>query len=389
MMKKILFVNNNMEVGGVQKSLYNLLWEIKDDYDITLLLFSAHGEYVDKLPENVKIIEEKSLFRYLGKSQRKYKGTDALKRGFFALVSKIFGRPAAMKIITAAAKKLPEEYDCAFAFLHNGGKKSFYGGVQEYVINCVNAKRKVAYLHCDYENCGANFKGNNKLIAKFDGIAACSEGCRNAFCRALPELSEKCFVVKNCHRFDEIKALSEKDPLTYDENKVNAVAVARLSHEKGIDRAIEAAVIARSKGLPAMLHIVGGGKEREKLEKLVLGLGAEDYIRFYGEQGNPFRYMKNADFLFMTSYHEAAPMVIEEAVSIGVPVLSTATTSTDEMVLKTGAGWVCENDQDAVNEAFIKIASGKDAVYEIKKHLNELVPDNKIAAEQFRNITEG
>ena len=33
-MKKILIVNNNLDVGGIQKSLVNLLCEIHNEYDI-------------------------------------------------------------------------------------------------------------------------------------------------------------------------------------------------------------------------------------------------------------------------------------------------------------------------------------------------------------------
>jgi hypothetical protein len=68
-MKKILIVNNNLKVGGVQKALYNLLWEIEGKYDITLCLFSENGEYADKLPPSVKVVKVRGLYRYLGLSQ--------------------------------------------------------------------------------------------------------------------------------------------------------------------------------------------------------------------------------------------------------------------------------------------------------------------------------
>ena len=55
-MKKILIVNNNMKVGGVQKSLYNLLWSMDGAYEITLLLFQKTGEYIDHLPAGVKVL---------------------------------------------------------------------------------------------------------------------------------------------------------------------------------------------------------------------------------------------------------------------------------------------------------------------------------------------
>lgn len=40
-MKRVLIVNNNMHIGGVQKALVNLLHEIHGDYEVTLLLFYA------------------------------------------------------------------------------------------------------------------------------------------------------------------------------------------------------------------------------------------------------------------------------------------------------------------------------------------------------------
>jgi hypothetical protein len=98
-MKKLLIVNNNMHVGGVQKALYNLLWNIHDRYEVTLLLFSARGEFMNRLPENVRVIPCKSLFRYLGVSQGECRGLDAVKRGVLAAGCKLFGRNAVLKLM--------------------------------------------------------------------------------------------------------------------------------------------------------------------------------------------------------------------------------------------------------------------------------------------------
>lgn len=68
-MKKIIIVNNNLKVGGVQKSLCNLLWELEGKYDITLYLFSGVGAYAGQLPESVKVCTCSSLFRYLGSAR--------------------------------------------------------------------------------------------------------------------------------------------------------------------------------------------------------------------------------------------------------------------------------------------------------------------------------
>ena len=57
-MKKLLIVNNNMKIGGVQKSLYNLLWSVSDQYEITLFLFAPVGEYMSDLPEQVQVLPD-------------------------------------------------------------------------------------------------------------------------------------------------------------------------------------------------------------------------------------------------------------------------------------------------------------------------------------------
>ena len=115
-MKKILFVNNNMKVGGVQKSLYNLLWALQGKYDITLLLFSKTGAYVDQLPPAVKVITCDSWFRLLGISQGECKGFDKLMRGGLVLLCRLFGRKTAMRLVLASQKMLPDTYDCAISF---------------------------------------------------------------------------------------------------------------------------------------------------------------------------------------------------------------------------------------------------------------------------------
>lgn len=378
-----------MKVGGVQKSLYNLLWSIHGEYEITLLLFRAIGEYSNCLPANVKVLEADGLFRYLGVSQGECSGADRLKRGVLAALCRVFGRGRVMKLLLASQQMIPENYDCAIAFLHNGNVKNFYGGVQEFVLHRVNAKKKVAFLHCDYRNCGANHPANNQLVTQFDQIAACSDGCRQAFVSVLPEWETKCATVNNCHRFEEMQALALENTMDYDRSCRNVVMVSRLAHEKGVERALEAAAYVTEKGIPIALHIVGSGPMEAFLRERAAELKITDSVHFYGEQGNPYRYMKNADLFLMTSYHEASPLVIEEAASLGVPVLTTATTSSEDMVTRRGCGWVCANKQEALNEMLARILTDPDVLRSAGMRMHGVVMDNTLALEQFTKIIEG
>ena len=71
-MKKILIANNNMHIGGIQKSLVNLLTELcesrADEYKIDLFLFNNTGELSADIPVEINIIEGNFFVRILGMS---------------------------------------------------------------------------------------------------------------------------------------------------------------------------------------------------------------------------------------------------------------------------------------------------------------------------------
>lgn len=382
---KLLIVNNNMKVGGVQKSLCNLLWELErqGEHDVTLLLFDAVGDYMEQLPPSIRCITTDSLFRYLAVSQKETRGWDALKRGALAGICRIFGRDAAIKLMLWSQKTLPEEYDCAIAFLHNGGKRTFIGGVQDFVLHKVNAKRKITFLHDDYIKCGANHPLNNRIMAQFDVIAACSDGCRGVFESVVPELAYKSMTVRNCNNIPEIRALAEVDPVVYDTSRIHVVCAARFSPRKGIDRAIVATSEMLKQQIPVTLHILGSGPMEQSLKAMVEEMGLQEQVLFHGEQPNPYRYMKNADLFLLTSYHEAAPMVIDEAYILGLPMLTTRTNSSDEMITARDCGWVCENNQQDLNRMLLEILQNPTILKEKKEKLRSSVPSNAYAMGQF------
>lgn len=181
-MKKIIFVINNLQTGGVQISLLNLLKEIHNDYDVTVLSFYYKDEYRNLIPDNVHLISVNSLFRYFGISQGELRGKPLqyATRAFLATSARLFGRSFTIKLMSLFQKTIGT-YDCAISYLHEGGQKSFYGGCNEFVLKKVKAKKKVAWLHCDFEQSGANNTQSQKIYRQFDSIVACSEGCRQSF----------------------------------------------------------------------------------------------------------------------------------------------------------------------------------------------------------------
>ena len=97
--------------------------------------------------------------------------------------------------------------------------------------------------------------------------------------------------------------------------------------------------------------VVGKGEERKALETFLRRHGLDGHIRLVGGTDNPYYYMKNADVFLLPSYHEAAPMVFGECQALGLPVITTATASAQELVERRGLGVVCENSTEGLENA--------------------------------------
>lgn len=94
------------------------------------------------------------------------------------------------------------------------------------------------------------------------------------------------------------------------------IFVGRLSKDKNVQPIIEAVQNMKEQSL----MIVGNGEEYDNLQKY-----ASEKIRFVGAVSptEVKEYMKQADILIMNSFFEGIPMTILEAVSLGIPVVTT------------------------------------------------------------------
>jgi len=107
-----------------------------------------------------------------------------------------------------------------------------------------------------------------------------------------------------------------------------ALVASRLSEEKGIDTAIEAAAQA---GVP--LRVAGEGPANDGLARLAASSGAE--VDFLGRVGRDelARLLDGAAMVLMPSrYHEFAPYSALEAMAAGTPVVATTVGGLPEVV---------------------------------------------------------
>lgn len=108
------------------------------------------------------------------------------------------------------------------------------------------------------------------------------------------------------------------------EDQVLVGAVGRLAPEKNYALLVRALARARAAGAPVAVALVGDGEEREPLQRLVRELALDAHVTFLGWRSDVANLVGIFDVLAVTSTSEALPLVVLEAMSAGVPVLSTA-----------------------------------------------------------------
>ena len=386
--KRILIVNNNMHIGGVQRALIDLLKEISTDYDITLLLFYAGGELLGEVPDGIRIIQGGPLLRALGMTRADAASSALFPiRTIYALLTRLLGRRWSVGFQLFFQKKI-SNYDIAISFLHSGNDHVFYGGCNEFVLQCTKAARKIAFLHCDYGAIGADSKQNTRQYHQFDRIAACSEGCRKAFLKTLPQMAEKTLVVHNCQDYEEIRRRADESAVTLSKDKKNIVTVARLGKEKGVLRAIRAIALLGEKKKQLHYFVIGDGVEYEQARRLIEQEGLRDAVTLLGALENPCGYMQAADVLLIPSVSEAAPLVIGEAVCLGTPVLTTKTSSVEEMVSRPGFGWVCENSCEGICAGIQLLLENDAEIQRCSERLSQIHFSNTAAVQEFKKLVE-
>lgn len=391
--KRILIVNNNLDTGGVQKSLINLLNELNKEkiFNLDLFVFSKSGQYLDDIPKGINIIEGNKFIKILGVSQNETKKMGYLFyiiRAISVIYSKCINRKLVTRLILNTQKKL-KNYDVAISFLHDPDNNTFYGGCNDFVINRVIANKKVAFVHCDFLNYGGNNKINRKIYSKFDSISTVSESCKKNFIKANPKLADRVYSVPNCTNYSEIISKSNENTIIYNNDSFNIITVARISKEKGFIRAINVLEKIVKKYDYVQWHIVGDGPLKKDIEELIRLKGLEKNIIMYGSKNNPYRYIKNADLFFLPSFHEAAPMVFNESKCLGVPILSTNTISSVELIDEPNIGWVCENSEYGIYDTMDYILKNRDELIRTKKIIESLVLDNKNEVDRFVKVMEG
>ena len=141
-----------------------------------------------------------------------------------------------------------------------------------------------------------------------------------------------------------------------DERLNRIISVGRLYPQKDQKTMIEAFAKVSEKHPDWKLVIFGEGPERGALELLVERLKIKDKVSLPGKSENIIDELKKSKMFCLSSIYEGMSNALVEAICVGLPVVTTKVSGTEELIENGENGFIVDiNDKDTMAMAMIKL----------------------------------
>ncbi len=395
--ESILLFPGNLAINGITTSFLSLISTIdRSKYDLNIFVISNilnnyHEEALDKVRElgiNVivgaqykNLLKEENIpyFKEENRITTTKNDNDILNNFYKREVSRIFNNREFDHLIHFTGY----DFYPMKLFMNMSGKKHIF------VHNDMFKEYKMRK--------NFNYQIIKEAYKNFDSINLVHEnllkGLDNDLFNEVNNLKDKLNIVNNTIDFDSIKRRSKEDvdyitkeieEILNDKDIIKFINIGRLSKEKGQDRLIRAfnKVSDDNQDKKLVLFIVGGqGNERNNIYKLKENSKYKENIIIF-ENINPMPLLKRTDLFVLSSHYEGIGLVMHEALTLGVPVLSCEIAGPREF-LSEGYGTLCDNSEEGLYKGLQQYIDGK-----ILKPKKKLDGYNKKAIKEFNNILE-
>ena len=381
MKKNILFVVDNLKMGGVTKVLINMLKSLDNsDYNIDLLVLHYYKDMLIDLPDNIKIIKGSKYFHIVDQNLKSLLVNKDIKNIFrkccfsFNIKTNIIKR----KIKKDRLKNIKKQYDVEIAF--GDGFPYLY-------TSYGNSIKKIAWMHSDvavrdysaryYKNIKNALSKMDLCIAVSDKVATSYKNRYNiATVEVIPNIIDDYEIIKKSKLAPEV---------SFDKNQLNFISVGRLDYSKNYLMLLNVAKHLIDDGYKFKVYIVGDGEENVTLQKAIINLKMEKHFILLGRKDNPYPYVKNSDLFLLSSRYEGLPTVIIEALILHIPCISTEVAGIYE-ILNNSFGVITKNTENDFYLNLKHLLDNPQKIIEMKKNLSDYKYNNDIIINKIENI---
>lgn len=329
-MKKVLISAYNLDFGGIETSLINLLKNMDlNKYKVTLVLERKEGVFLNQVPKGIKVKEYKV-------SNNK----NILIRKSINLLKKI-------KWIIFNYKK----YSSSICYATYSKPGSFLARTA--------SDNKILFVHSNYLNVYKKDIDKIKVffdtrnILEYNKIIFVSNESKDDLIKIYPEINDKSYVINNLVDYEKIISLS-KEKVNINNDYI--LFLGRLEEDsKKISRIIELAKEYKDKNI--MFFIVGDGPDKKMYEGLI-EKNKLNNVQILGSKKNPYPYIKKCKLLLLTSDYEGFPVVYNEAIALNVPIVSTIDVTDDCININNRFGYIADKNIKSIKEKVDMVLNG-------------------------------
>lgn len=359
-MKKIMFYTMSLEKGGAERVISNLANELIKKYKVTIVTnIKSESEY--KLDSSVKHIK-------IDKTTSEKKINKIIKK---------IGYYRTKKLCQIVEQEKP---DIIIAFLPE----------PSFRILKLKNKIKTPIIISDRNDPNIEYKGivlknlMKKRYKKADGFIFQTKEAKEYFNSIIKCKSEVIYNAIN-------KEFIIENPT--EKRKKTIVSVGRLEKQKNHKLLIDAFEKFNKKDSSFELEIYGEGKLQGELKKMIESKGLNLKVHLMGKTDNVKKSISDASMFILSSDYEGMPNVLLEAMSMGIPCISTnCPIGGPKSIIKNEEnGLLVEtNNSEQLCEAMIRMSKDEELLKRIydnhKAFLEEF--DEKTIYKKWENYIE-
>ncbi len=396
MKKKLLFVMSSLDSGGGERSLLTLLTLLDHErYDVDLFLFDRSGLFFDMLPERVNLLPHSrdytdftlpfaASIKALAKRGRfsllldRIRYTRALRR--YADRS-LMADAKAWRFLRPALPKNDADYDAVIGYLE--------GNPDYYAAECVNAKKRIVWIHSDYGKLPADAASDLAFFEKADRLVAVSPECAASLRAAFPTLADKVTVIENVTSPAVIRALAAAGAAPeFTPDRPCLLTVGRMAPPKGYELALDAAAKLKADGVRFCWFAIGRGELKEQIEQAIAEKQLGDCFLLLGERANPYPYLAACDVYVQPSRYEGKSIALDEAKCFAKPIVATKFSTVFDQLADGKTALLADMNGNAIAEQIERLLADETLKTRLTEALKNEPVGNEEELEKFYALTE-
>lgn len=382
--KNVLFLLSRFLDGGIDTVLVEYVNAMVKytNHNVTLVIGIDHREsevFLDRIDSRVKIIHiiSSPLLTIRKRLAHKHK-----KNPIISTFDEAIANPLRRYITTKRLKELACNNDVVIDF--DSCHYSFIKNIKE--SKTAKKTKYIAFSHFSLSQLMLqNARRTKRTVERwsyYDHIVTISDAMKEEAQKMRPDISGNIVRIYNSVDAENILSKAEEKVIHESFRHPFLLAVERLEEsQKDLTTLIKAYSIYekkhRNEDTPN-LYIIGEGKSRQELERLIDRLKLKEKVHLLGFISNPYPWIRQAVALIHSSKFEGLPTILIEALQMGKVIACTDCPTGPSEILNKGKAGILTPVGDALG-----LANAIETITEDDQTRNELISNAKEHSKLF------